>query len=99
MQSMNESVDQSTESHPPGQTVQDVLTLERQYIAMPEPTIYTGNSIRRCLFHCGTRFIDRGISGIRGLGMDCQELVYYLWGKVVARSAGIEVAIIGFMTN
>ena len=42
MQSMNESVAQSTESHPPGQAVQEILTLERQYMAMPEPTIYTG---------------------------------------------------------
>jgi hypothetical protein len=42
MQSVNESVAQSIESHPPGQAVQDALTLERQYMAMPEPTIYTG---------------------------------------------------------
>jgi hypothetical protein len=42
MQSVNESVAHSIESHPPGQAVQDALTLERQYMAMPEPTIYTG---------------------------------------------------------
>lgn len=42
MQSVNESVAQSVESHPPGQAMQDTLTLERQYMAMPEPTIYTG---------------------------------------------------------
>jgi len=42
MQSMSESVAPSTESHPLGQAAQEAYTLERQYMSMPEPTIYSG---------------------------------------------------------
>jgi len=42
MQSVNESVAPSIESHTLGQAVQDTYALERQYMIMPEPTIYTG---------------------------------------------------------
>jgi len=42
MQSMNESLAPSTESHPLGQAAQEVYALERQYMSMPEPTIYSG---------------------------------------------------------
>jgi hypothetical protein len=42
MQSMSESIAPSTETHPPGQAAQELYALERQYMTMPEPTIYTG---------------------------------------------------------
>ena len=42
MQSVNESVAPSAESHPLGQAAQEVYALERQYMSMPEPTLYSG---------------------------------------------------------
>ncbi len=71
IQSMNESVAPSIESHTLGQAVQDAYALERQYMMMPEPTIYTGQQYPQLSVQCDTRFINCGVAW--GLGGDFKE--------------------------